>query len=61
MLPPPITPPMSLHSKSLCKNNAIASGGANNMHPLSGGGGAQKEKIPNFYTHIEHYPGEGLL
>ena len=44
---PPVTEHVSLHSKSLCKNIARASGGvANNMHPLSWG--AQTEKIQNF-------------
>ena len=48
---PPVTEHVPLHSKSLCKNIARASGGgggANNMHPLSWGGGAQTEKIHNF-------------
>ena len=36
---PLVTEHVSLHSKSLCKNMARASGGANNMRPLSFGGG----------------------
>ena len=45
---PQVTEHVPLHSKALCKNMARASGGANNMQPLSlwGGGGAQTEKIP---------------
>ena len=43
----PVTEDVPLHSKSLCKNIVRASGGANNMHPLSwGGGGAETEMIP---------------
>ena len=38
-------PQVPLNSKSLCKNMASASGGANNMHPLSGW--PQTEKIRN--------------
>ena len=45
-VPTPVTEHVSLHSKSLCKNVARASGGGNNLHPLSGGG-AQTEKIQN--------------
>ena len=47
---PPITEHVPLHSKSLCKNMTRVSECANNMHPLSwgGGGGAQTEYIPNF-------------
>ena len=52
--PPPVryAPPsyrarMSLHSSSLCKNIARASGVANNMHPLSWGGGGTNGKDPN--------------
>ena len=43
---PPITEHVSLHGKSLCKIIARASGGANNMHPLICGGGAQTERVP---------------
>ena len=32
---PPLTEHVPLHSKSLCKNMARASGGAHNMHSLS--------------------------
>ena len=39
----PVTEHVSLHSKSLCKNMARASGGANNMQPLIWG--ALTEKI----------------
>ena len=35
---PPVTEHVSIHGKSLCKNMARASGGANNMHPLNWGG-----------------------
>ena len=43
---PPVTEHVSLHSKSLRKNMARASGGANDMHTISwGGGGAHTEKI----------------
>ena len=45
MFAPPIAEHESLHDRSLCKNITLASGGANNMHPLSWGGGAQTEKI----------------
>ena len=51
---PPVTKHVSLHSKLLCKNIARASGGSNNMRPLSRGGGggggglAQTEKIRGF-------------
>ena len=31
---PPVTEHVPLHSKSLCKNMARATGGANNMRPL---------------------------
>ena len=34
---PPVTEHVPLHSKSLCKNKARASGGAKCMRPLSGG------------------------
>ena len=34
----PVTEHVSLHSKSLCENITRASGGANNIHPLSWGG-----------------------
>ena len=44
---PPVTEHVPLHSKSLCKNMARASGGANNMRPLSWG--AQTEKIRKFH------------
>ena len=44
---PPVIEHVSLHSKSLCKNIARTSGGANNMRPLRLGGGAQTEKIQN--------------
>ena len=48
---PPVTEHVPLNSKSLFKNMARASGGANNMRPLSwGGGGAQTEKIPFFFS-----------
>ena len=42
---PPVIEHVSLHSKPLYKNMA-ASGGVNNMHPLSwgGGGGGHKQK-----------------
>ena len=40
----PVTDHVLLHSKSLRKNMARASGGPNNMHPLSGGGGGGKRK-----------------
>ena len=36
---PSVTEHVPLHAKSLCKNIARASGCANNMHPLSWGGG----------------------
>ena len=46
---PPVTEHVSAYSKSLCKKNmARASGGANNMQPLSWGR-AQTEKIQNLY------------
>ena len=38
-----------LHSKSLCKNTARASGCANNEPIKLGGGGLKTEKIPFFY------------
>ena len=44
---PPVTEYVPLHSKSLSKNMARASGGANNMRPLSWEG-AQTEKIISF-------------
>ena len=37
MRAPPVTVHVPLHTKSLCKNMACASGGANIMHPLRGG------------------------
>ena len=40
---PPDTEHVPLHIESLCKNKSHASGGANNMRPLSWG--AQTEKI----------------
>ena len=40
--PPPISEQAPLHSKSLCINMARASGGANNMQPLSWWGHKQK-------------------
>ena len=43
---PPVTEHVPLHSKSPCKNIALASGGAKNMRSLSWGG-AQTEKILN--------------
>ena len=45
--PPPVTEHVSLHGISLCKNIARASGGANNMRPLSWK--AQTEKIRLLY------------
>ena len=45
---PPVTEHVPLHSKLLCKNIARASGGANNMRPLSWGGTNGKD--PNFYS-----------
>ena len=36
---PPVTEHVPLHSKSVGKDMERASGGANNMHPLSWGGG----------------------
>ena len=42
---PPVAEHGPLHSKSICKNMARASGGANNMRPLSWGEGAQTQKI----------------
>ena len=49
--PPPVryAPPVTEHvplliSKSLCKNKARASGGANNIRPLSWGGGGTNGK-----------------
>ena len=41
---PPIREHVLLHSKSLCKDMASASGGANNMHPLSWGGGHKRKR-----------------
>ena len=45
-------PHVAVHRISLCKNFARASGGANNMHPVSwlvgGGGGGQTEKTRYF-------------
>ena len=41
---PPVTEQVSLHSKSLCKNTARASGGANNMHPQSWGHKRKRSK-----------------
>ena len=41
---PPITEHVSLHSKSIRKNMARASGGANNMHPKSQGGGDKRQR-----------------
>ena len=54
---PPVTEHVSLHSKSLCKNIARASGGgggggANNMRPLSWG--AQTEKIRKCFALQRH-------
>ena len=49
---PPVTEHVPLHSNTLC--NYIAC--ANNMHPLSGGGGgglAQTEKIQRFISSLE--------
>ena len=44
----PVREQVPLNSKSLYKNFARASGGANNMHPLSGGGGGGTNgKDPN--------------
>ena len=46
---PTITEHVSLNSELYCKNMARALGDANNMCPLSwGGGGTQTEKIPFF-------------
>ena len=45
---PPVSEHVPLHSKSLCKNMARASGGANNMRPLRWG--AQTEKIQQLIT-----------
>ena len=44
----PVTDHVPLHSKSLCKNIACPSGGANNMRPIScgGGGGGANGKDP---------------
>ena len=39
---PPVTEHVPLYSISLCKNTARASGGENNMHPLSWWWGGQK-------------------
>ena len=41
---PSITEHVSLHGKSICKNTARASGGANNMQPLSWRGGGHKQE-----------------
>ena len=50
---PPDTEHVPLHSKSLCKNMARASGGggggANNMRSLSWGGGGTNGKDPVNY------------
>ena len=47
---PPLTEHVPLNSKSLCKNIARASGGANKMRPLSGGGGGGTNgKDPFFF------------
>ena len=43
VMQPPVTEDVSLQCKSLCKNMASASRGANNMHPLSWGGGGGGE------------------
>ena len=48
---PPVTEHVSLHSKSLCKNIARASGVANNMHPLSWGGTNGKD--PKFHKTLK--------
>ena len=50
---PPVTEYVPLHSKSLSKSMARASGGANNMRPLSWEG-AQTEKILSFLR-LESY------
>ena len=48
---PSVTEHVPLHAKSLCKNIARASGGANNMHPLSwGGGGGHKRKRSSIFV-----------
>ena len=44
--PPPVTEHVPLKSKSLCKNMARASGGANNMRPLSWGEGGTNVTDP---------------
>ena len=46
---PPGTHYVSLPSKSLTKNMALPSEGANNMHPLSYGGGGHKRKRSKRY------------
>ena len=47
--PPPVTEHVPLHNKSLCKNMTRASGGANNMRPLSWGGGGRNGKDPTYH------------
>ena len=49
---PAVAEHVPLHSKSLCKNIARATGDANNMHPLSWGGGGEMENI--------HFPNDSL-
>ena len=44
------------NSKSLCKNMARASGGANNMHSLSWGGGGDGRDPINFGYHDSSIP-----
>ena len=48
---PPVREHVPLHSKSLCKNMARASGGANNMRPLSGGGGTNEKDPKKLMVH----------
>ena len=47
---PPVTEPVPLHSKSLCKNFASTSDGANNMRPLRWGGGGSNGKDPTIHV-----------
>ena len=47
---PPVAEHVALHSTLLCTNMARASGGANNMHPLSWG--AQTEMIPQTFIRL---------
>ena len=43
--PAPVTKQPPLHSKSLCKDMARASGGAHNMNPLSWGVGTNGKDL----------------